>query len=77
MILLADSKDPDQTARMSHMPEDTFLHGATKMDVLTLPVPNIRRHLSSAFFKVNCHFEKKNTCICKVEKMNAKQHRSR
>ena len=28
MIQAADSKGPDQTARM-HMPEDTFLHGAT------------------------------------------------
>ena len=35
MIQLADREGPDQTARMgmliSHMPEDTFLHGVAQI----------------------------------------------
>ena len=43
---------------------------------LTLSVSNFGRHLSSAFFYFNkLSFGK--TFICKVERMNVKQHRSR
>ena len=43
---------------------------------LTLSAPNVRRHLSSVF----CYFNKLSfgkTCICKVERLNVKQRRSR
>ena len=42
---------------------------------LTLSAPNFRRHLSSAFYFNKLSFGK--TFICKVERLNVKQHRSR
>ena len=48
--------------------------------MLTLSVPNFRQHLSSAFFFFIFYFNKLSfgkTFICKVERQNVKQRRSR
>ena len=48
-----------------------LIYWISTIDRLTLLAPNFRRHLSSAFFILT------NYRLCKVERLDVKQHRSR
>ena len=66
-------KNNNKKNKTKKTPKKTSQHDILS---LTLSVPNFRRHLSSAFFYFNKLLLEK-TFICKVERLNVKQSRSR
>ena len=77
MILLADSEGPDETARMgmliSHMPEDTFLHGADQI-ITSYPYKEETEHYS---LTVNTYASKRDQSEQKVFSTCFKENHSK